>query len=62
MIGYTVFVAFLYFLAVITDPPKKTFDPLSPVDGQICPPAPGGEGGVEAPFWQVQKSLFLYEN
>ena len=30
--------------------------------GQICPPAPGGEGGVEAPFWQVQKSLFLYRS
>ena len=46
-------------------PPPPSTNPLStlsPVGGQICPPAPGGEGGVEAPFWQVQKSLFLYEN
>ena len=69
VISYTVFIAFLYFLTVITHPPSTTnpcllypknfiFWPLpnlfsSSVGGQIRPAAPGGQGDVEAPLGQV---------
>ena len=75
VISYTVFIAFLYFLTVITHPPTTTnpcllypknfiFWPLpnlfsSSVGGQIRPAAPGGQGDVETSLWQVPAQNIL---